>query len=67
MKTPLELTNLGELDNDYFSFDGTTRTITVFNDNDDIPNPVFFVVLTNTIGEVVLWTYLKVTIDVLTF
>ena len=54
-----------ELNSDYFSFKKDAETISIYNTDEELPNPIFYVVLANIIDDVVLWTQFKVTLQVL--
>lgn len=40
---------------DYFGHDPLAHTITIFNADEDLPNPLFYVVLCNIIDDRILW------------
>jgi len=67
LETPLDLTLLRDLDTNFFTFDAERELIMVFNDDQTLPQPFFYLVLTNIIDQVVLWTYFKVEIKLNVF
>jgi hypothetical protein len=56
LQTPLDLTLLRDLDTDFFTFDPERELITIFNEDQSLPQTFFHLVLTNIIDEVILWT-----------
>ena len=67
LQTPLDLTLLRDLDTDFFTFDPQGELITIFSEDQSLPQPFNHLVLTNIIDEVILWTKFTVEMKLFTF